>query len=80
MSKTSNSFLCPECRGFIYCLDSRVSGRENKRQVIKNSQQRLRKYCCIECGRRYVSIEVLNSNPYTVKPMPETIVRKSWRL
>ena len=59
-----------DCRGSLYCVDSRSTTHKNER-IRSDSQIVLRRYCCVECGSRYVSTEVLNSQVYKIKPMPE---------
>ena len=76
--KFSQGFLCSGCRGPLVVVDTRqaydvTKGTKNaprKRTIRKNAQQRLRKYCCINCGKRFSSIEIMNPQYYAIRPLP----------
>ena len=62
------------CGGALYCLDtfSRQEAPKTIRRIEVASQYTIRNYCCIECGRRYKSVEVLNPVAYKIRPMPKS--------
>ena len=63
-----------KCRGSLYCLDtvSHHGQEEQTKSVRVVAQHVIRYYACIECGRRYKGIEVLNPQHYRIKPIPKS--------
>jgi len=52
------------CKGSLYCMDTRTDANHHVQTVS-------RRYCCAECGARYISLEVLNPIIYKFKDIPE---------
>ena len=69
---------CPKCEGRIYCIDTRpvffgdsiVSGLDQKTAILTCARER--SYVCIDCDRRFKSIEVLIPHEYSRKKMSKS--------
>ena len=57
------------CRGDLYNVDRRYTGRYENQQIV-------RYYCCVDCGARFKSLEVLNPIPHSFKPLSEKFMKK----
>ena len=75
-----HGFICLNCRGPLAVIDTRQSyvKEEDRKAVRKDAQQRLRKYCCINCGRRCGSLEILNPQYYAIKDLPKSTIRQKF--
>jgi hypothetical protein len=75
------TLICTDqsCRGTLYCITTRMLGGESLRGSRIKTRQRIdyqvreRRWVCVECGKRYVSCEVLNPQFYSIKPAPKQI-------
>uniref|UniRef100_A0A6M3IK99 Uncharacterized protein n=1 Tax=viral metagenome TaxID=1070528 RepID=A0A6M3IK99_9ZZZZ len=71
------SFICPACRGQLYCIDTRTTKNEFEKlkNIRRDAQHVIRVYVCIECSRRYKGIEVLNPQHYAIRDIPKSYLR-----
>lgn len=72
--KPTKGHVCFECKASLYIIDSRMDHKHGNANTA--SQWRQRRYCCPNCGNRYIGIEVLNPVPYTNKPLPKCILKQ----
>lgn len=70
MGEKTKGFACPKCKGDLYVIDTR--GKAGRGSRYTPSQWRQRRYGCVGCHARYMSLEVLNPVSYMNKPIPES--------
>ena len=72
------SFICPECRGQLYCIDTRTTKDEFEKlkDIRRDAQHVVRIYVCIECSKRYKGMEILNPQFYAVRPIPKSYLKR----
>jgi len=63
--------ICPhsQCNGALVVVDSRHKMVSRKEQFVQ------RNYCCVECGRRYRGMEILNTQSYNQRTLPNNKLR-----
>lgn len=69
----TKGFFCPECKVPLICIDSRISGKRKK--INTKNQSRKRIYACYNCDRRFIGLEVFNPIAFTVKAIPERLLK-----
>ena len=66
-----------KCYGDLYCINTRQllnnveQGMKMQNTIRYSSQSRVRRYCCVNCGARYLSVEVLNPVSYSKRELPK---------
>ena len=63
-----------KCYGDLYCLESNTVSDyvEGRLPLKRTSQIKIRRLCCVECGARYISTEVLNPTAYSFRVLPKS--------
>jgi len=66
MTKNRGKWECPWCGGSLYVIDS----------TLLSHWIRRRTWCCIDCGRRYRSLEAMDIRSKFKGGVPEGLDRK----